>query len=390
VHDRDPATRSTSDAQALLRDPLASDGQALLRDPLASDGQLAIDVHQRRSAPQAPDRQPTSTGDPASTAEQEFHTAQEFHVRQALYTPQALHVRQAPPVSQPREAPQASDTEPTPQAQLGNTGRQADSGCARSARSTPRWPWPWPIVSARLPASVRSVLGTVLAEGRRRVELAAGELLHRAAERVFELGTVGHEHAVARRFGSFGEGSMLAFPPGTHLNEHAIAIGRNTMIGPFVTLSAGMAKDQRFLFSPVVRIGDRCVIGRGSHIVGHLSIEIGDDVQTGPYVYVTDQNHVYDDPDVPIGVQWPAERGVVIGSGSWLGAGVVVLPGARIGRNVAIGAGSVVVGEIPDRSVAVGVPAKVVRRYHPERGWERVDANACEGSSGTHPHRRQR
>jgi acetyltransferase-like isoleucine patch superfamily enzyme len=124
--------------------------------------------------------------------------------------------------------------------------------------------------------------------------------------------------------------------------------------------------------NPVVSIGDRTMIGRGSHIVGHFSIEIGDDIQTGPYVYVTDQNHVYEDPDMPVGRQWPVERAVSIGSGSWLGTGVVILPGATIGRNAVVGAGAVVTGEIPDHCVAVGAPARVVKRYVPGQGWQAV------------------
>jgi UDP-3-O-[3-hydroxymyristoyl] glucosamine N-acyltransferase len=119
----------------------------------------------------------------------------------------------------------------------------------------------------------------------------------------------------------------------------------------------------------VLQIGDRCVIGRGSHIVAHHSLVIGDDVFTGPYVYVTDQNHGYADPDVPIGRQLPRNAAVRIGSGSWLGAGAVVLPGACIGRNVVIAAGSVVRGTVPDRCVAAGVPARVVRHYQPGDGW---------------------
>jgi acetyltransferase-like isoleucine patch superfamily enzyme len=141
------------------------------------------------------------------------------------------------------------------------------------------------------------------------------------------------------------------------------------MIGPGVSLTAGMTPGQHMVTDPVVVIGDRTVIGRGSHIVGHLSIEIGDDVQTGPYVYITDQNHAYQDPDMPIGRQWPNDAPVRIGSGSWLGAGAIVLPGSSIGRNVVVGAGSVVTGQLPDFSVAVGSPARVVKRYLPGRGW---------------------
>ena len=198
---------------------------------------------------------------------------------------------------------------------------------------------------------------------------------------VSELGAIGPGDRRARRFGAFGEGSVITFPTGAIFNEHCIHIGRNTMIGPYVSLSAGMAPGQEMVSDPVVSIGDRTLIGRGSHIVGHFCVEIGDDIQTGPYVYITDQNHVYQDPDVPIGAQWPVESSVHIGSGSWLGTGVIVLPGATIGRNVAVGAGSVVTGELPDHCVAVGSPAKVVKQYLPGEGWCALDQKLA-GSNG--------
>lgn len=193
--------------------------------------------------------------------------------------------------------------------------------------------------------------------------------LNAAYDWVSELGAVGPDHPRARRFAAFGAGSLLGYPPGSIYNESCIAIGCDSIIGPRVTLTAGMAPGQQMVTQPVVSIGDRTIIGRGSHIVGHLSIDIGDDIQTGPYVYITDQNHVYEQPDVPIGQQWPREAAVSIGAGSWLGAAVIVLPGARIGHHVTVGAGSVVTGALPDRCVAVGAPARVIRRYDAERGW---------------------
>ena len=60
------------------------------------------------------------------------------------------------------------------------------------------------------------------------------------------------------------------------------------------------------------------------------------------------------------------ERYISIGSGSWLGHGTVVLPGAQIGKHVVIGANSVVSGTIPDFSIAVGAPARVVKRQDAE------------------------
>ncbi len=146
------------------------------------------------------------------------------------------------------------------------------------------------------------------------------------------------------------------------MNERYIHIGADTCIGPGVTLSAGMAPGQQCVTDPVVTIGDRCLIGSGSGIVGHLSIELGDDVWTGHNVYITDQNHGYEDLTRPISVQSQPEKPVKIGSGSWLGHGAVVLPGATIGRHVVVGANSVVRGEVPDFCVVAGVPAKVVRQ----------------------------
>jgi acetyltransferase-like isoleucine patch superfamily enzyme len=190
-----------------------------------------------------------------------------------------------------------------------------------------------------------------------------GELIHRGREVASAWAAIGPDTRRGRAFGSFGRSSVICFPPTAIMNERYIHIGSGTMIGPNVTLSAGMAPGQQCVSDPVVSIGDRCLIGRGSGIVGHLSIEIGDDVWTGHHVYITDQNHGYDDPAIPISRQYQAERPIRIGSGSWLGHGAVVLPGAHIGRNVVIGANSVVTGVIPDHTVAVGAPARVVRRF---------------------------
>ena len=206
--------------------------------------------------------------------------------------------------------------------------------------------------------------------GRRRRALVAN-LIQAAWHRMQNAGTVTAESAAGRRFAAFGPGSLMAFPTGSVYGEGWIEVGDKTMIAEFVTMCAGMAPGHDLGPDPVLRVGNGCVIGRGSHIVAHHSIEIGDDVFTGPYVYITDQNHQYEDIDTPIGRQWPVNAAVRIGAGSWLGTGAVILPGARIGRNVVIAAGSVVRGTVPDNCVVAGVPAKVVRQHVPETGWVR-------------------
>lgn len=153
----------------------------------------------------------------------------------------------------------------------------------------------------------------------------------------------------------------MCFPPAALFGENGIQLGEDTLIGPYVSLSAGMLPGQELISDSIVTIGDRCLIGRQSSIVGHFDITIGNDVYFGPNVYVTDQNHSVDDLDVPIGRQSAGEKAVSIGDGSWLGANVVVLPGVTIGRHVAVGAGAIVTSDLPDHAVAVGNPARVIR-----------------------------
>ena len=202
---------------------------------------------------------------------------------------------------------------------------------------------------------------TVVHRVRTIAKRAAGEVVQFTWAAAIELGAIGPHSRRARRFGRFGDGSVICFPPNALFNEQYISIGEGTMFGPEVTLSAGMVPGQQMVSDTVITVGDRCLFGKGSGIVGHLEIVIGDDVWTGHHVYITDQNHGYADLDLPISRQVMPERPVSIGSGSWLGHGTVVLPGAKIGRHVVVGANSVVTGELPDNCVAAGTPARVIK-----------------------------
>lgn len=127
-----------------------------------------------------------------------------------------------------------------------------------------------------------------------------------------------------------------------------------------------------WLFALPITSGDKCKlkIGKGStignfnHIVATHSIVIGDNVLTADKVYISDNIHNYDDIKVPIKDQKIFQKkDVQIGDGSWLGENVCVI-GASIGKHCIIGANSVVTKDIPDYSVAVGVPAKIIKRYN--------------------------
>ncbi len=199
-----------------------------------------------------------------------------------------------------------------------------------------------------------------------------GEALRRIWQWAGRTGAVGPDDRRGRRFASMGEGSLIGFPPGAVFGERFIRIGAGTLIGPNVSLAAGMHPDEPLKVPGgiVLTIGDRCVIGRGVSIIGRCRIVIEDDVTMAPNIYITDHNHSYEDLTIPIGRQWPTEEPVRIGAGSWLGTNVVVLPGADLGRHVTVAAGSVVRGVIPDYSVIAGAPAKVVRHHVEGKGWE--------------------
>ncbi len=196
------------------------------------------------------------------------------------------------------------------------------------------------------------------------------------------LGAIGPDSAAGRRFGSFGRGSIVGFPYDTIMNEQSIHIGADTMISGHVVLSAGWGPNHRGLHDRVIVIGDRCLIGRGSCITGHRLVEIGDDVWTGHHVHITDMNHGYEDLSIPISMQNQPEEPVRIGDGSWIGHNAVVLPGVTIGRHVVVGAGAVVTSDLPDFSVAVGSPARVIRRHDPDHGWVKVDPTAGTETTG--------
>ncbi|MFD7920814.1 acyltransferase [Streptomyces sp. NPDC059740] len=206
-----------------------------------------------------------------------------------------------------------------------------------------------------------------VAAWRRRV---VSRLVHRGARWVREAGSVTRERPGPYRFRAFGEGSRLAYPQGTVFGEPWITVGAHCVIGQGVTLTAGMMPDLDLGPDPLLSLGDGVVLGRGTHVIADTRLTIGDDTFVGPHVYLTTTNHSYDDPQVPVGRQWPRSAPVEIGAGSWIGTGAVILPGARLGRNSVVAAGSVVRGEVPDHAVVAGAPARVVRRWEDGRGWQ--------------------
>lgn len=100
--------------------------------------------------------------------------------------------------------------------------------------------------------------------------------------------------------------------------------------------------------------GDPC--DNGAEIIIEDYVLIG----SGVHIYV--DNHSFEDVSRPIMEQgWRPSKPVRVKEGAWIGANAIILPGVTIGKNAVIGAGSVVTQDIPDFSVAVGVPARVIK-----------------------------
>jgi lipopolysaccharide O-acetyltransferase len=154
-------------------------------------------------------------------------------------------------------------------------------------------------------------------------------------------------------------------------------IGRNFSAGDSLWLEAVVEYAGERL-APVLTVGDDVGVSDNVHITCMNSVTIGAGTLIGSRVIVTDNSHgIYrgDNQSAPDTV--PAQRklyspaAVVIGRNVWIGDGVAVLPGATIGDGAIIGANSVVTGTVPAGVIAVGSPARIVRRWSEETGaWE--------------------
>jgi len=109
-----------------------------------------------------------------------------------------------------------------------------------------------------------------------------------------------------------------------------------------------------------ITVHDGAGINTRSFVDGNGGVEIGPNCLLSPGVQVLSGNHVIDDPDVPIRFPGTAYGKVTIGEDCWLGTNVIILPGVTVGRGAVVGAGAVVTKSIPEFSIALGVPAKVV------------------------------
>jgi len=111
-----------------------------------------------------------------------------------------------------------------------------------------------------------------------------------------------------------------------------------------------------------IRIGNRVHIGEGTIIFSGQSIKIGNDVIIGPQNVIVDSDHRYQDLNLPMNQQALSFKDVLIEEDVWISSNCVITKGVTISRGAVIGAGAVVKKDIPPYSIAVGVPAKVIKK----------------------------
>jgi len=157
---------------------------------------------------------------------------------------------------------------------------------------------------------------------------------------------------------------FISISDNVNISDHCtlIATGeKGIVLGQGVRLKYGVYLDGE---GPegYIHIGKNVYIGTGCCLHGHKGLEIGDDCLLSQNITITPYSHKFDDLKKPIYTQGGYSRKITIGKDCYIGKNVCILYSADIGEGSVIGAGSVVVRRVPPYSVAVGNPAKVIRK----------------------------
>lgn len=136
--------------------------------------------------------------------------------------------------------------------------------------------------------------------------------------------------------------------------KNSITILGNCVIGRNTRITTG--DRGKLIIKENVHIDDY------TFIMAHDKIEIGKNTTIAPFCFIIDFNHESKQSGLSVMQQGTTSNSIKIGSGVWIGTHSVILPGVKIGDGAVIGAGSIVTHDIPSRSIAVGNPAKIVKR----------------------------
>lgn len=169
----------------------------------------------------------------------------------------------------------------------------------------------------------------------------------------------------------FGQNVVLRHPHKIHIGSNVV-IDDNCLVDAKGTSNSGIRiGDGVFVGRNTIlsckngdiEIGDGANIGFNCELFSASRVAVGAGVLMAAYSYLIGGDHEFTDASKSILEQERTSKGVFVGAGCWIGAGAKVLDGVTVGDRAVIGAGAVVREDVPARSVAVGVPARIVRSY---------------------------
>lgn len=160
-----------------------------------------------------------------------------------------------------------------------------------------------------------------------------------------------------------GKGSIIRFRVRMDVFPFKnFSLGSKSIIEQFATINNGVGD---------VIIGDNCGIGISNVIIGPVTM--GNYVMLAQNIVMSGLNHGYEDISMPPRLQKVITKQITIADNVWIGANSVITAGVTIGKHSVIGAGSVVTKNIPDYAVAVGNPARVIKKYNfTTNSWEKA------------------
>lgn len=160
-----------------------------------------------------------------------------------------------------------------------------------------------------------------------------------------------------------GSGSVIRWKTRLDLFPfHKFELGRKSLIEDFSIINNGVGD---------VFIGEETIVGVSNIIIG--PVEIGNNVMLAQHIVISGLNHGYEDPIIPPSKQPVVTKKIVICDDVWIGANSVITAGVTVGKHAVIGGGSVVTKDVPEYTVVVGNPAKIVKKYNFQTStWDKI------------------